>query len=393
MTVLYFDCFGGAAGDMIVAALLDAGAPLDDVMEALDGIGLDGWDLDVSQDDVTGLRATRVNVRHGEESTPRSYAAIVTMLENANVRDGVRERALDAFRRLGEAEARVHDRPLADVHFHEVGSLDAIVDVVAASAAVDHFAPARVVVSPIPTGRGFVESAHGTLPLPAPAVLEILKGAILLERGHHETITPTGAAILASAATDYGAMPPLRVTASGYGAGTRRHDVPNALRVVIGEEAPAQEHSREGDILLETNLDDLSPELVPHVIESLLAAGAHDAWVTQVVMKKGRPGLVLSALGPAIHRFHLLEIIYRETTTLGVRFTRVDRAVLERTWIEVEVEGQPVRVKLGIKSGDVVTTSPEYEDARRVAEKTGLPLKDVYAEAMRAALARTEEDV
>lgn len=393
MTVLYFDCFGGAAGDMIVAALLDAGAPLDEVTEALEGLGLEGWDLDVSQDDASGIRATRVNVRQAEGSPPRSYAAIVTMLERARIHDGVRERALDTFRRLGEAEARVHDRPLADVHFHEVGSVDAIVDVVAASAALDHFSPARVVVSPIPTGRGFVESAHGTLPVPAPAVLEILKGAILLERGHYETITPTGAAILAAAATEFGAMPPLRVSSSGYGAGARQHEVPNALRVVVGEEAPAREQSREGDILLETNLDDLSPELVPHVIESLLAAGAHDAWVTQVVMKKGRPGLVLSALSPAIHRFHLLEILYRETTTLGVRFSRVDRAVLERTWIEVDVEGQPVRVKLGIKSGDVVTTSPEYEDARRVAEKTGLPLKDVYAAALRAALARAEEDL
>jgi uncharacterized protein (DUF111 family) len=167
--------------------------------------------------------------------------------------------------------------------------------------------------------------------------------------------------------------------------------VPNALRVVVGEDAAREGQGKEGDILLETNLDDMSPELVPYVIESLLAAGAYDAWVTQVVMKKGRPGLVLSALSPALHRYHLLEILYRETTTLGVRFTPVERAVLERRWIEVEVEGHPVRVKLGVKSGDVVTTSPEYEDARRVAEKTGLPLKDVYAEAMRAAHDRADE--
>lgn len=392
MTVLYFDCFGGAAGDMIVAALLDAGAPLEVVTGSLEGLRLEGWELDVSEEDVAGIRARRVNVHQAEGGPPRSYASIMSILRDAALSEGVRERALETFRRLGEAEARVHDRPLEDVHFHEVGSLDAIVDVVAASAAIEHFSPSRVVVSPIPTGRGFVESAHGTLPLPAPAVLEILEGAILLERGHYETVTPTGAAILAAAATEYGAMPPLRVTASGYGAGTRRHEVPNALRVVVGDDATAQdEDQREGDILLETNLDDLSPELVPHVIESLLAAGAHDAWVTQVVMKKGRPGLVLSALSPAIHRFHLLEILYRETTTLGVRFSPVERAVLERRWVEVEVEGHPVRVKLGIKSGDVVTSSPEYEDARRVAEKTGLPLKDVYADALRAALARAED--
>ena len=393
MTVLYFDCFAGAAGDMIVAALLDAGAPVEHVTESLTGLGMDGWELDVSEDDAAGIRATRVRVRQAEGNPPRSYASIVSMLENAAIPQGVRARALDTFRRLGEAEARVHDRPLAEVHFHEVGSVDAIVDVVAASAALEHFDPARVVVSPIPTGRGFVESAHGTLPVPAPAVVEILRGAILLERGHHETVTPTGAAILAAAATEFGAMPPLRISASGYGAGSRQHEIPNALRVVVGEEVPTEDSQREGDILLETNLDDLSPELVPHVVDSLLAAGAHDAWVTQVLMKKGRPGLVLSVLSPAMHRFHLLEILYRETTTLGVRFNRVERAVLERKWVEVDVEGHPVRVKLGIKSGDVVTTSPEHEDARSVAEKTGLPLKVIYAEAMRAALAAQEEEL
>jgi uncharacterized protein (TIGR00299 family) protein len=391
VTVLYFDCFSGAAGDMITAALLDAGAPLGVVMTSLEGLDVEGWALDVTVNADKGIRATRVTVMETEGAPPRSYAHIVALLEDARLPDAVRARALETFRVLGEAEARVHDRPLADVHFHEAGSLDAIVDVVAASAALEHFTPNRVVVSPIPTGRGFVESAHGTLPLPAPAVVEILKGAILLERGHQETITPTGAAILAAAATEYGEMPPLQITATGYGAGTRDHDIPNVLRVVVGEEISDQAAGRVGDVLLETNVDDLSPELVPHVIEALLDAGAHDAWVTQVVMKKGRPGYVLSALAPAIHRYHLLEILYRETTTLGVRFHPVERATLEREWVEVEVDGHHVRVKLGIKSGDVVTTSPEYEDARAVARATGLPLKDVYAEATRAALELRDE--
>jgi uncharacterized protein (DUF111 family) len=206
-----------------------------------------------------------------------------------------------------------------------------------------------------------------------------------LERGHWETITPTGAAILASAASSYGEMPPLRVRSSGYGAGARQHEIPNVLRVIVGDEAESEDSAREGDLVLETNVDDLSPELVPHVIESLIAAGAHDAWVTPVVMKKGRPGFMLSALTPAIHKFHLLEILYRETTTLGARFYPVQRAVLERKWIEVDVDGETVRVKLGIKSGDVVTVSPEHDDALRVAKITGLPLKDVYATAVRRA--------
>lgn len=385
MTVLYFDCFAGAAGDMIVGALVDAGAPVDHVTDSLDALGLDGWSLDVAQTTRAGLRATKVAVTETGPPTQRSYAAIKELLESAPLSDGVRARALDAFARLARAEAKVHDRAIEDVHFHEVGSLDAIVDVVAASAAIEHFSPDEVVVSPIPTGRGFVESAHGTLPLPAPAVLKILEGAILFERGRWETVTPTGAAILAAAATDFGEMPPLRIRASGYGAGTRAHELPNVLRVVVGDAVPEQEASREGDIVMETNVDDLSPELIPHVVESLLAAGAHDAWVTTVGMKKGRPGFVLSALAPSIHKYHLLEILYRETTTLGVRFHPVERAILDRTWVEVDVEGHGVRVKLGVKSGDVVTVSPEHDDALRVARATGMPLKEVYAEATRAA--------
>ena len=385
MTILYFDCFGGAAGDMIVAALLDAGAPVEVVMESLDALNLDGWSLDVTVTAVAGIQAARVQVLEDEGAPPRSYSHIVELLESARLPGGVCRRALDAFRKLAEAEARVHGTAIEDVHFHEVGSTDAIVDVVASSAALEFFAPEHVVVSPIPTGRGFVESAHGTLPLPAPAVVEILKDAILFERGHWETITPTGAAILAAAATDYGEMPPLRIQSSGYGAGTRQHEIPNLLRVIVGDPAPSRDETRSGDIVLETNLDDMSPELVPHVTESLLAAGAHDVWVTPVVMKKGRPGFVLSALAPAIHKFHLLEILYRETTTLGVRFYPVERATLERKWVEVDVEGHTVRVKLGIKSGDVVTSSAEHDDARRVAQATGLPLKEVYEAATRAA--------
>ncbi|HEY7873735.1 MAG TPA: nickel pincer cofactor biosynthesis protein LarC [Actinomycetota bacterium] len=391
MTLLYFDCFSGAAGDMITAALLDAGAPLDAVMESLHGLGLDGWNMDVSTTADSGLRATRVVVSEDHAGPPRSYSTIVSLLEDARIGDGVRRRALETFKVLAEAEGRVHNVPVDEVHFHEAGSTDAIVDVVAASAALEHFSPERVVVSPIATGRGFVESAHGTLPLPAPAVVEILRDAVMFEQGNHETITPTGAAILAAAATEHGEMPVMRVRASGYGAGTRQSDIPNLLRVIAGDDISRESSGREGDILIETNVDDLSPELVPHVIYALLSAGAHDAWVTPVLMKKGRPGYLLSALAPAIHRYHLLEILYRETTTLGVRFHPVERAVLDREWVDIAVEGHTVRVKLGIKSGDVVTMSPEFEDARRVAKATGLPLKDVYAQATRAALDLRDE--
>jgi pyridinium-3,5-bisthiocarboxylic acid mononucleotide nickel chelatase len=221
VTTLYFDCVSGAAGDMIVGALLDAGVPVEVVIESLDALGMDGWELDVTVSTDSGIRATRVSVHETTAPEPRAYSDIVALLEGALLPAGIRGRALDTFRRLAEAEARVHGSPIEEAQFHEVGSIDAIVDVVGAAAALEFFLPDRVFVSPIPTGRGFVESAHGSLPLPAPAVVEILGGAILFERGDSETITPTGAAILAAAATGYGEMPPMRVHSSGYGAGAR----------------------------------------------------------------------------------------------------------------------------------------------------------------------------
>jgi uncharacterized protein (TIGR00299 family) protein len=301
----------------------------------------------------------------------------------------VEERVRRAFDILARAEARVHGVPLEQVHFHEVGAHDAIVDIVGSAAALESLAPDEVITSSIPTGRGFVDSAGGTLPVPAPAVTEILRGATLYERGDAELVTPTGAALLAAFTDRFDAMPPLELEATGYGAG--KHDTgrePNVLRVLVGRVVePAL--TAPTAILIETNIDDMSPELLPYVIDSLLVAGAQDAWLTSIVMKKGRPAFTLSVLVGRAEIDRVLDVVYRETTTLGVRVREVAKDELAREWIEVSVSGQPVRVKVGRWGGEIVTLAPEYDDAARTARATGLPVKEVYAEATRLARAAT----
>ena len=381
MKVLYFDCFSGAAGDMILGALLDAGASEDAVRETLSALPLEGFALELRAVTRSSLRATKAEVRVTGEHPQRGPREIAALL--SDLPKGVRERAQRVFDLLTDAEARVHGISPGDVHFHEVGAVDAIVDVVACAAAIEALAPERIVASPVATGRGFVDAAHGPLPLPAPAVVELLRGVPIEERGRHELVTPTGAGILREAVDEFGPMPPMTITAAGYGAGSRDTALPNVVRVFVGETTDA----RSGNPLLqiEANVDDMNPELLPHAVESVLAAGAVDAWVTPVLMKKGRPGFVLTALASRAERDRVVDVFLRETTTFGVRMHEVAREVLDRSWSEVEIEGHPVRVKVGSRAGAIVTAAPEFEDARRVAKETGMPLKDVYERALRAA--------
>jgi uncharacterized protein (TIGR00299 family) protein len=379
---LYFDCFSGAAGDMILGALVDAGASESVVRDALESLPLDGVAFDFRTVTRTSLRATKFVVTITGEHEARGPREIEALLQRADLRAGVRERALRVFGLLAEAEGKVHGIPPEAVHFHEVGAVDAIVDIVGCAAALESLAPERVLASPVTTGRGIVEAAHGPIPVPAPAVVELLRGVPLQERGTDELVTPTGAAVLREAVHEFGPMPPMTVGASGYGAGTRDSAVPNVVRVLIGETAaPAADETL---LQIEANIDDMSPELLPHAIETLLAAGAADAWVTPVLMKKGRPGYVLAALVPSLERDRVVDVFLRETTTFGVRMHAVSRDVLDRAWLEVEVAGHTLRVKTGGRAGAVVTAAPEFEDARRVAKATGIPLRDVYELALRA---------
>jgi uncharacterized protein (TIGR00299 family) protein len=386
MRLLYFDCFSGAAGDMILGALLDAGARESHVRGHLEKLGLPGWELEVTTTDRGGFRATRAEFHIDNPDHTRTYPSVMAIVESASLPPGIRDKALAAFTLLAEAEGRVHGVARDAAHFHEVGADDAILDVVAAFAALADLGVDRVIASPIATGiTGMVGTAHGRIPVPAPAAAELLAaaGAPMFGRGTDELITPTGAAILAAAAHGFGDLPPLRIERVGYGAGGRELDHPNLLRAVIGtalgDRLPADA------VLVETNLDDLSPELLPHVLDALLEAGAYDAWVTPVVMKKGRPGFVLSVLGSPERHDDLVEIVFGETSTLGLRTTPVHREILDREWVEVEVEGHPVRVKLGRRGGRITTAAPEHDDAAAAARATGMPLKSIYERALLAA--------
>lgn len=383
MKVLYFDCFSGAAGDMILGALLDTGADESFVRTQLEGLHLEGWSLELQTVTRSGIRATHALVQISDDQPARDYPVIRDMLAAADLDANVRNIAAGVFRRLAEAEAHVHGVDLEQVHLHEVAAVDAFIDIVGAAAALVSLSPDRIVASTLPVGGGTTRSAHGELPVPPPAVVELLKGVPVRGGGDRELLTPTGAAILTGIVDGFGDVPAMRIERAGYGAGSKDAALPNVVRVLFGESLTTQRGAEA--LLLETNLDDMSPELIPPVLERLLAAGAYDAWVTPIVMKKGRPAVTLSALIPPHERDRALDVLYRETTTLGVRLSIVHKDELERSWIEVMVEGMPVRVKQGGRGGSVTNRSPEYEDALTVARATGLPLKEVYRLALLAA--------
>jgi uncharacterized protein (TIGR00299 family) protein len=317
----------------------------------------------------------------GKPEPPRSYSDIVSIIERAALTEGVRRRSLDTFRVMGEAEAAVHGTSVEHVHLHEVGMTDALVDVVGSCAAIDHFKPSLVACSAIATGTGYIGTDDGELPLPAPAVAEILRGAPIYGAGEAELVTPTGAAILRSACDEFGVLPAMSVRHIGYGAGTRDSHRPNVLRVLVGESADQLQTA----LLIETNIDDSTPETLAFVVDRLIETGAHDAWTTPIVMKKGRPAVTLSVLCDPAVRAGVEDVLFAETTTFGTRATSVSRRTLPRQTLTVSVDGHDIRVKVGRSGGRVVTVAPEYEDARAAARASARPLREIYALATRAA--------
>ncbi len=382
--LLYLDCVGGAAGDMLLAALLDAGADADAVRSGLARLGIEG--LRVATERVTrhGISATRVQVAGAEAQPHRDWASIRAQIDAAGMGERPTARAQEAFRRLAHAEGRIHDMDPERVHFHEVGAVDAIGEVCGVALALESLGIDRVACSPLPAGRGLVEAAHGRLPLPAPATLALLEGApvygVPLEA---ELVTPTGAALVAALAEEYGPLPSLTLERTGYGAGTRdMRELPNVVRAIVGIAAPSAARTVS---LIEANLDDLVPELAPDAAEACFAAGALDVWTTPAQMKRGRPGFVIAALARPADENAVATAMLRETSTLGVRIARLDRIELERESRTVEVAGEPVRVKVGLLDGRVVNLAPEHADCERAARITGAPVKTVWARALAAA--------
>ena len=396
MTVLALEPVGGIAGDMMLAALLHLGAPrsaLDEsdaaLADASGALDLRGTRVTAEPVEVSGIQALHVEVRVPPEVLHREphhrpWRAIRELLGRARLPDRARELALLAFTRLAEAEGRVHGVPADEVEFHEVGAVDSIVDVVGSAALVAALAPARIVSLPPPSGGGTARAAHGPIPIPGPAVLEVMRGRALRPSGPGERTTPTGAALLAAWTETAESLPEMSVQAVGYGAGSRRwEDAPNLLRAVLGAAVGGQPGEGAGWVL-EANLDDLSPQLVAAALEAVLAAGAADAWIAPVTMKKGRPGHLLGAVVPEAARSAVEEALFRETSTLGIRAYRVERSVLDRELVEVATPYGPVRVKLGRRAGAVINAAPEFEDCRLRAREHGVGVKEVLAAALAA---------
>jgi pyridinium-3,5-bisthiocarboxylic acid mononucleotide nickel chelatase len=378
--VAYLDCVGGLAGDMLLAALLDAGAELETLRGVPGALGVEGVEIDVERVERQGIGALHIHIEARDDHDHRHYRDIRELVETAELPERARTRSLDAFRRLAAVEGGIHGIAPDDVHFHELGSLDTLVDVCGAFVLLDELGVERVASSPLPFARGFVEAAHGVLPLPAPATLGLLEGAALVGvETEAELVTPTGAAIAATVVDEWGALPALTLERVGYGAGTKDlADRPNVVRVVLGTESRA----RTRVVVLETNLDDLSPELVPDAMERCYEAGALDVWTVQVGMKKGRPGFVLSAIARPDAEAAVVRALLEETSALGVRVSRLDRYELDREERVVEIAGAAVRIKVGVLDGRVVNVAPEHDDCAAVAKASGRSVKSVWAEAL-----------
>ncbi len=383
MKIAYFDAFSGISGDMVIGALLDLGLSLDLLKAECSKLPLEGYTLHQSERVHSGIRAIKFDVDVSAQQHERSFRSIADMLEASPLSGSVKTTALKIFTRLAEAEAHVHNTSVADVHFHEVGAVDSVLDIVGAAIGFEALGIQAMYTSPLPMGSGFVSSRHGTLPVPGPATAELVKGLpVRFEDGQSELVTPTGAAILAALAQP---GPPLfSIAQVGYGAGARiLSDRPNVLRVCLGHPVPEVRH--EQLLVLETNIDDLNPEWYEHVMEQLFAAGARDVFFSPIQMKKNRPGIFLWVLCDPQDQGQLSGIIFNETSTLGIRSYPVDRLSLRREQQEVQTKYGSVRVKVAYRPNGQINCAPEYDDCKRLAQEKNVALRLVYEAALQDA--------
>ena len=395
MKQLYLDCFAGISGDMLLGALIDLGVSEDVLREELGKLKLPGYTISTRHVVKQNISATKFDChdehhghshhRHNEhEHKHRGYTEIAAMIQKSALSENVKRRALSVFKRIGEAEAKIHGIALDKVHFHEVGAVDSIVDIVGACIALEKLGVDEVQASPPRLGSGFVETAHGKFPVPAPATLELLKGAPVQSGDEPvELVTPTGAALLREFCTKFGPMPAMSIEKVGYGAGTRDLEkTPNVLRAVLGEPMVS-----ETDVIsvIETNIDDMNPQLFGDVMEKLLTAGALDVFFTSIQMKKNRPGTLLTVLCERGGVDRMVETLLTHTTSFGVRVHETQRRKLSREIVTVQTKFGEIEVKVGRLAGKVVSRSPEYESCKLAASKARVAVKDAYNEAARAA--------
>jgi len=369
--IAYIDIISGISGDMFLAALIDAGFSAKKLLDELKKLNIN-FDMEVKKEgDV--IKGTSVYI-YSRDDKRRGLNDILSMIENSDLSENVKERAKKIFTNIANVEAKIHGIDVEEVHFHELGAVDTIVDIVGSLIALEGLGISKIYSSPVKVGRGIVECMHGKLPVPAPATLELLKGKpIEFTDIDAEITTPTGAALLRMAEFCY---PEIEVDRVGYGLGKKKLDIPNLLRIVIGREVDAG-----GVYVIETNIDDMNPELYPHVISNLIDAGALDAFIIPVVMKKNRGGVLLKVIATGNKLEEIKKIIYEETTTFGCRYYKVVRDKLEREIVEVETEYGKIRVKVGYFNGKIITISPEYEDCAKVAKESRVPIREVYEKA------------
>lgn len=389
MTIAYLDVFLGISGDMLLGALVDAGCPLAALDEPLTGLP---GEVRLTAEEVRrgGLRATQVTVTAKEPSPAhgahahRTYRELADLLTGLTLSSRVREQSERVLLALGEAEASVHGVPVAEVHFHELGGLDTLVDIVGVCAGLEALGVEQVYSSPLPLSHGTIQTAHGLLPVPPPAVMALVTGVPTRPVDvEGETMTPTGAALAVTLATSFGPPPPMTVTRVAAGSGTREFPgIANLVRLILGEATEQPALITDHLLTVETNVDDMNPELLPPLMDALFAAGALDVWLAPLHMKKGRPATLVTALCAPERQEAVLAALLRESTSLGARITPCERRCLPREMREVDTPWGPVRVKLGLQAGQVLTAAPEYEDCARLAAEAGVPLKRVYAVAL-----------
>ena len=383
MRIAYFDCPSGASGDMILGALVDSGVSLESLTAELAKLPLPGYRLTAREVKKGTFRATKIDVEVDAKAhrQHRNLPEILTLLGGSGLAPRVRTDAQRIFTRLAEAEARVHGTKIDEVHFHDVGAVDAIVDVTGAVAGLHLLGVEAVHVSALPLGGGMVDGPHGKIPVPGPGTAELLKGFPVYDNGvRAELVTPTGAAILTTLAASSGSMPRMIVERVGYGAGSMELAIPNVLRCFVGTAGPATE-SGETVVQLETTVDDMSPQLYEPLIERLLEAGALDVFLTPVIMKRSRPGVVLAALAEPSRVSDLSTILFEESTTIGVRWTEYQRTRLERELVTLQTAYGPLQFKISRLGGKIVTVTPEFSEVTRIAREKGLPVREVLEQA------------
>jgi uncharacterized protein (TIGR00299 family) protein len=385
MKGLYFDLIGGASGDMILGALVDAGLSIDVLRSELSRLNIPEFEINSSRVEKNGFSAVKVNVDVTDQPPERHLEEINQIIHKSSLSDSVKSRALRVFENIAQTEARIHNKPVDQVHLHELGGTDTIIDVTGALIGLEILEITSISSSPVPVGRGFIKGAHGQIPLPSPATLSLLKGVPVFGREvEAELVTPTGAALLVEIAEDFGPPPPMVIESIGYGAGGRDLPIPNLLRILVGDITDTGASTFERLLVLETNLDDLNPEIYPYVVDRLFTEGALDVTMIPIQMKKNRPGTQIQVLCDHFQGEKLKSILFQETTTLGIRRYHVDRHALARRTVTVKTPFGDIRVKVAVTDQGAEKISPEYEDCKLLAEESNLPISQIYQEALQA---------